>query len=624
MARKENFEVAAIFYEMADLLEIQQSNPFRIRAFRRVAQSIENLPEHVGAMLQSGTLASVPGIGEGTIGRVQQILDTGDCADHAELRTQLPEGLLEMLRIEGVGPKKVRQFWTVLNISSLTELEAAATQGALSRLPGMGEKSQAKILKGIEAYRRHSGRVRLADALPQGTALAEALAGHPAVAQVQLGGSTRRRSETIGDLDLLVASDDVNAVMDCFVALPQVHEVMLRGDTKCSVHLQSGLQVDLRVVPPHCFGAALHYFTGSKMHNIAIRDRGKRRGLKISEYGVFKEGTDELLCGATEEEVFRSVGLPYIPPELREDRGEIEAAETGTLPRLITEGDLRGDLHMHTKATDGTATAREMAEAAMALGYDYVAITDHSKAVAMARGLDATRLLQQGQELRALEQELGSLRILRGIEVDIMKDGSLDLPLDVLAELDWVMASIHSNFHLPEEEMTARALRALDTGVVDCMAHPSGRLINERDAYAIDLDRVIRRAMELGVAMELNAFPDRLDLDAPRCRLARELGVPVAINTDAHAAWHLSQREYGVATARRGWLEPANVLNAGPLSAIEERRADRLRRTLVQVPEHSLVVPATAVEPTRRKTKKARSTSTPPSVRAPEKKKRGA
>jgi DNA polymerase (family X) len=616
MARKENFEVAAIFYEMADLLEIQQNNPFRIRAFRRVAQSIENLPENVGAMLQADTLASVPGIGEGTLNRVKQILETGDCTDHAELRKQLPEGLLEMLRIEGVGPKKVRQFWTVLNISSLTELEAAATQGTLSRLPGMGEKSQAKILKGIEAYRRHSGRIRLADALPQGTALAEALVGHPAVAQVQLGGSTRRRSETIGDLDLLVASDDVNAVMDCFVALPQVREVMLRGDTKCSVHLQSGLQVDLRVVPPHCFGAALHYFTGSKMHNIAIRDRGKRRGLKISEYGVFKEGTDELLCGATEEEVFRSVGLSYIPPELREDRGEIEAAEAGTLPQLITERDLRGDLHMHTKSTDGTATAREMAEAAMALGYEYIAITDHSKAVAMARGLDSSRLLQQGQELRALEQELGSLRILRGIEVDIMKDGSLDLPLDVLAQLDWVVASIHSNFHLPEEEMTARALRALETGVVDCMGHPSGRLINERDAYPIDLDRVIHRAMELGVAMELNSFPDRLDLDAPRCRLARDLGVPVAINTDAHAVWHLAQREYGVATARRGWLGPANVLNAGPLAVIEERRADRLRRMQVQVPaEGSLDVPVAVVEaapapvPTRRKPTAAKTSA---------------
>jgi DNA polymerase (family 10) len=483
-----------------------------------------------------------------------------------------------MLRLEGMGPKKVKQVWTELGVKSVDELEAAAQAGHIAALPRMGEKSQAKLLKAIEAYRRHSGRIRLGDALPQGKAIIEALSGAPGVERLELAGSCRRRQETIGDLDVLAAAAEAEPLMDAFATLENVGEVLARGDTKCSVRLSSGLQVDLRVIAPKCFGAALHYFTGSKMHNIAIRDRAKRRGMRISEYGVFREGSDEFLCGATEEEIFASVGLPWIAPELRENHGEIEAAEAGTLPVLIEERDLRGDLHMHTKATDGTATAREMAAAAIVLGYKYIAITDHSRSLTVARGLDEVRLAEQGAELRALEAELdGRLRILRGIEVDILQDGRLDLELDALAELDWVVASVHSHFAMPEGEMTGRVIRALETGVVDCLGHPSGRLLGQRDAYPINLDRVIRVGRELGVAMELNAFPDRLDLDPPHCRQAKELGVPVAIGTDSHAVWHLAKREFGIATARRGWLEARDVLNAGPLEGILERRRARLR-----------------------------------------------
>ena len=574
---RENSEVAVIFHEMADMLEIIGENPFRIRAFRRAAQAIENLPEGVGTMLEKGTLARVPGIGSGIMGRVEQILETGDCEDHATLREEVGAGLLEMMRVEGIGPKTVKLVYTELGIQTVDGLEAAARQGHLAGLPRMGEKSQAKIIDAIAAYRRHTGRLLLGEALPQGMAIVEALGQEPAVEQIDLAGSSRRRRETIGDLDVLVGSTQATAVMDRFVALPQVNDVMLRGDTKCSVHLkQGGLQVDLRVVRPECFGAALHYFTGSKMHNIAIRDRGKRRGLRISEYGVFREGTDESIGGRTEEEVFAAVGLPFIPPELRENQGEIEAAEAGTLPRLIEDGDLRGDLHVHTDATDGTAPLEEMAEAGAALGFEYIAITDHSKALAMTQGLDEARLAKQVDLVREVEQRLGEIEILAGIEVDILPTGELDLSVAALRELDWVVASVHSHFKLSEEEQTARIIRAMESGVVDCIGHPTGRVLGQRDPYAVDLDRVIEAAARLGVALELNAFPDRLDLDPPHCRQAREVGVPVVVNTDAHAPGHLALREFGIYTARRGWLEPGDVLNTRPLSAIRAWREPRL------------------------------------------------
>jgi DNA polymerase (family 10) len=583
MQIRENSKVAVIFHEMADMLDILGENPFRIRAFRRAAQAIENLPESVGAMAEKGTLTKVPGIGSGIAGRIDQILESGDCEDHATLRKEIGDGLLEMMRIEGVGPKTVKLVYNELNLQTVDQLEGAARDGHLARLPRMGEKSQAKILDAIAAYRRHSGRVLLGEALPQGMAIVEALKEHPAVERIDLAGSSRRRRETIGDLDVLVGSDDSTAVMDRFVTLDVVHDVMLRGDTKCSVHLESGLQVDLRVVRPESFGAALHYFTGSKMHNIAIRDRGKRQGLRINEYGIYREDSQDSLGGATEEEIFEAVGLPWIPPEIRENQGEIEAAETDQLPELIEDGDLLGDLHIHTDFTDGTASVSEMAEAAAALGMDYIAITDHSKALTVARGLDEERLAEQIKLVRQAEDEVGEIRILTGIEVDIMPDGRLDLEVEALAELDWVVASVHSHFNLTEDEQTARIIKAMETGVVDCIGHPSGRLLGQRDPYLTSLDRVIQAAARLGVALELNAFPDRLDLDAIHCRQAREVGVPVVISTDAHAPAHLAQRQFGIYTARRGWLEPEHVLNTRPIEDLEAwikaRRPSKRKKT---------------------------------------------
>lgn len=571
----ENHQIAAIFNEMADLLEIKGDTPFRIRAYRRAAEAVRQLPEDAATMLRADTLGDIPGIGSGTLERIRQIVDSGDCDDRRELARTVPPGLLELLEVEGVGPRTVALVHRELGIGSLDELEAMARADRIAPLPRMGARSQTRLLQAIEAHRRRAGRIRLGDALPLGQALVQALALLPGVQRVELAGSSRRRRATIGDLDVLVAATEVDPVMDRFVALPGVAQTLLRGETRCSVKLEQGLQVDLRVVELDCFGAALHHFTGSQLHNVAIRDRGKRRGLRINEYGVFRAGTGRRVGGARERDVFEAVGLPPIPPELREARGEIEAAEAGALPALVEERDLRGDLHMHTDATDGRSTLREMVEAAAARGHEYVAITDHSRALVVTRGLDEERLERQVRRIRALEQELGTVRIFAGIEVDILADGELDLPPPVLERLDWVIASVHSSFDLPREAMTGRLLRAMRSGVVDCLGHPSGRLLGRRDGYAVDLDRVIQQARELGMALELNSFPDRLDLDARRCRQARELGVPVVINSDAHHVSQLQVLRYGVYTARRGWLEPGDVLNAGGVAAIERFSARR-------------------------------------------------
>jgi DNA polymerase (family 10) len=559
---------------MADLMEVVGDSAFRIRAFRRVAEALEALPEPVAAMLRAKTLQKVPGVGKGAIARIQQILETGDCDDLRRLRQALPPGLLQMLRITGVGPKTVALVYNELGIGSIDQLEAAAREGHLAQLPRLGERSQQKLIKAIEAYRRRSGRIPLGQALPEGMEIVEALRSCPGVERVELAGSTRRRRETIGDLDLLVAAAAAQPVMDRFVALPRVEEVLLRGETKCSVRLASALQVDLRVIAPESFGAALHYFTGSQMHNIAIRDRGKRVGLRINEYGVYREPEGERLGGATEQEVFAAVALPWIPPELREDRGEIEAAERGALPRLIEQDDLVGDLHVHTDASDGTASAEQMARAAADLGRQYLAITDHSRSP--GGGIDLEQLGAQTRELRRLEDQLGSIRLLSGVEVDILSDGTLDFDPRRLVELDWVIASVHIGFEMTSHQMTERIARAMRTGVVDCIGHPSGRLLGERDPYPVDLDQLLRQARELGVAMELNAHPSRMDLDAGHCRQARELGVPLAICTDAHRPQQLERVEYGIFTARRGWIEAQHVLNTGPWQAITDRRRQRL------------------------------------------------
>ncbi len=567
----ENVEIARVFSEMADLEEILGGDPFRIRSWRRVVRALEGLPERAETMLREDRLLTVPGIGKGTASRIQEIVETGDCESHRALMARLPMGLLEVIRIPGVGPKSAKLFYETLDITDVDLLEAAAMEGRIRVLEGMGAKKEENILKGIRQYRLSQGRFKLTKAYPYAEEIAAALAQVPQVRKVDLAGSVRRRKETVGDLDILVASTEPEPVMEVFVSLPGVDEVILQGETKTSLRLKSGIQVDLRVLEPESYGAALHYFTGSKQHNIAIRDRGKRRGLKISEYGVFRDADGVPVGGANEEDVFEAVGLPYIPPELREDRGEIEAAERGELPDLIEEGDLRGDLHCHTNDTDGAHSVRQMAEAAAERGYEYLAITNHSKAVTVARGMNEERLLPHIEEIDRVNATLEGITLLKGIEVDILADGSLDLEAELLRKLDVVVASIHSYMAMPRNEMTSRIVRAFDTGLVSIFAHPTGRLLTERPPYEVDMEEVMKAAQRTGVCLELNAFPDRLDLSDVHCRLAREMGVPVVISTDAHNTQHLPLIRFGVYTARRGWLEKQHVLNTLSLEQLLER-----------------------------------------------------
>jgi DNA polymerase (family 10) len=562
-----NADVAAVFNRMADLMEIQGANAFRIRAFRRVAQAVENLSESTATMLERGTLKKVPGIGDGAVKRIGQILQTGTCDDLKELMEALPPGLYDLLQISGLGPKKVKLFYDELGISSVDELESAARAGHLAQLPRMGKKSEQKLLTAIEGFRRRTGRTPLPTALELGRKIIAELAKLDDVLQIELAGSCRRGRETIGDLDVLVAAHDPTVVMDTFGSLEDVTEVMLRGDTKTSVRLDNGMQADLRVLEPESFGAALHYFTGSQMHNIAVRDRAKRQGLRVNEYGVFKEPSGERVCGKTEKEVFESVGLCFIPPELRENRGEIEAAENGTLPDLLTLDQLRGDLHTHTRDSDGKADAKTMALAAQKLGHEMLAITDHTDAVAVVSGLDGKALLAQKERLEGLQDEL-ELRLLCGIEVDIMPDGSLSIEADILRQMDWVVGSVHLELDMDGEAMTKRIITAFESGLIDCLAHPCGRWIGEREAHAADLDAVVDAAARCQVALELNASPTRLDLNANYCRQAKDRGVMIALNSDAHDADQIGRVELGVITARRGWLEAKDVLNARPVNEV--------------------------------------------------------
>jgi DNA polymerase (family 10) len=567
----ENVEIARIFSEMADLAEIVGGDPFRIRSWRRVVRVLEGLPERAETLLAEGRLTDVPGIGKGTLKRIQQITATGDCEDHRDLVARLPMGLLEVIRIPGVGPRSAKLFYEELDVTDVDLLEEAAMAGKIRVLDGMGEKKEENILKGIRQYRQSQGRFKLTKAYPYAEEIARLMSELSEVQRVNLAGSVRRRKETVGDLDILVASVHPRPVMDAFASMDGVGEIVLKGDTKTSVRLKSGIQVDLRVLEPDSYGAALHYFTGSKEHNIAVRDRGKRQGLKISEYGVFREADGQKIGGTDELDVFKSVGLPFIPPELREDRGEIEAAERGQLPHLVEESDLRGDLHCHTRGTDGAHTIRQMAEAAKSMGYEYIAITEHSKAVTVARGMDAERLRRHVEEIDRVDKSLDGIRVLRGIEVDILADGSLDLEPDVLTELDVVVASVHSHMAMPRQEMTTRIIRALDSGLVSILAHPTGRLLTERAPYEVDMEAVMEAAKRTGVCMELNAYPDRLDLSDVHCRLARDMGVPVVISTDAHNVHHLPLIRFGVYTARRGWLEREHVLNTLPLDELIAR-----------------------------------------------------
>jgi DNA polymerase (family 10) len=561
----ENREFARILAETADLMEIAGEDAFRIRSYRNGASAIESYAERIAAILAdpSRKVTDISGIGKGLATVLQQIESTGSCEKRDELLRKFPACSLEFLKIQGLGPKSIAMLFEHFQVATMDDLEQLCKEQKLRALPRMGAKLEEKVLRSIAQYKERTGRFLLSFADSLARELTTYLKDLEGIEAITPAGSLRRGRETIGDLDLLVTGPNAAAALDRIAANPKVQEVLGRGANKTSVRIgREGLQVDVRALEHGTFGAAMQYFTGSKEHNVALRQRAIRMGFKLSEYGLFRAEDDARVAGETEEEVYGMLGLDWIPPELRENNGEIELAETHTLPRLISQSDIRGDLHMHTTATDGRATLEEMAEAARALGYEYIAITDHSKAIAMAFGLDEQRVVEFARTVRKIN-ESGNLgiRILAGLECDIMREGDMDIAWDALAELDFVIGSVHNYMNLEPDAMTDRLLRALECPHLKVMGHPTGRLLLYRDPFAFDFDRVIAEAVKRGVWMEINASPERLDLSANHVRAARAKGAKFIVSTDAHHPTHLLNMRYGVLTARRGGLEPSDVVN---------------------------------------------------------------
>jgi DNA polymerase (family 10) len=555
-----NQQIAKIFNEIAELLELKGENVFRIRAYRRAAQNIDGLSKDVAALSQE-ELEAIPGIGKDLANKVHEYLETGKIAKHEELKKEIPEGVLQLLQVPGLGPKKAKMLFDMLKVKSIEELEAAIRKGKLSGLPGIQKKTEENILQGIELLKRGTERRPLGRVLPLAEDIVRRVRDAAPVDKIEVAGSIRRMKETIKDIDILTTSKNPEAVMDVFVKLPHVTRVLMHGPTKSSVITEEGIQVDLRVVEEDSFGAALQYFTGSKQHNIKLREMAVKAGLKINEYGVFKEPGDKKVGGKKEEDVYKALKLPYIPPELREDTGEIEAAQKGKLPDLVTLDDIKGDLHVHTNWSDGSHDLDTMVQAAKKKGYQYIAITDHTKGLGVAHGLDEKRLAEEIRLIDAANKKLSGFRVLKGTEIDIRSDGRLDLPDDALAGLDIVVASIHSGFKQTQEQITKRLLSAIRNPCVSVIAHPTGRLIGERDAYAVDMEAVLKEAAKYGVAMEVNAYPLRLDLNDLHIKMAKEYDVPLVISTDTHVTSQYDFMAYGVSVARRGWVEKKDVLN---------------------------------------------------------------
>ncbi|MEW5707364.1 MAG: DNA polymerase/3'-5' exonuclease PolX [Pseudomonadota bacterium] len=562
-----NADIAAMFGEIADLLEIQGANPFRVRAYRNAARTVEGLGRDLAALVKAGEdLTELPGIGEDLAAKIKEAVETGRLAFLDRLHKELPPAITELLKIPGLGPKRVKALYHDLGVQTLEQLARAARDGRIRELPGFGAKTEEKILEAVQAHLSGARRFKLAVAAQYAAPLVEHLRKAPGVGRVVVAGSFRRMRETVGDLDILVTTTLPEQAVQRFAGYEEVKEVLSKGGTRASVVLRCGLQVDLRVVAEESYGAALHYFTGSKAHNIAVRRLAQERGLKVNEYGVYRG--EERIAGRTEEEVYATVDLPYIPPELREDQGEIEAARAGRLPQLVELADLKGDLHAHTKATDGKNTLEEMAEAARKLGFEYLAITEHSRRLTVAHGLDPRRLEKQIDEIERLNARLKGIRLLKGIEVDILEDGRLDLPDSVLARLDLVVGAVHSKFDLSRARQTERILKAMEHPYFTILAHPTGRLIDERPPYDVDMLKIVRKAKERGCFLELNAHPERLDLLDVHCRMAKDEGVLVAISSDAHSVLDFGNLHYGVGQARRGWLEAKDVLNARSLKSL--------------------------------------------------------
>lgn len=566
--RYSNGDLARIFEKIADLLEIKGEVIYKILAYRKAADSLDNMSRDVNEIWQAGELTDVPGVGKAIAEKISELLSTGKLEFLEKLQKEVPASLVEVLKVPDVGPKKAALFWHEAGVTNLAELEAAARAGKLRGLPGMGEKSEQKVLAGIEALARRTDRIPLGRAWPFAQQILAFLRQLPDVKEAEAGGSLRRMRPTVGDLDLLVAAADSAPVMKAFSEHPDVLEVLAQGETKVSVEFRHNLRAQMWVHPPDRFGTALAYGTGSKDHNVRLRELALKQGLSLSDQSFLKEDGSEILC-ATEAEVYQTLEMPWIPPELREDRGEVQAARAGKLPHLIELGDLHAELHAHTTWSDGTLSVRQMAEAAMARGMKVLAITDHSVSLGVANGLSPERLREQRSEIDAVQAELGDkIRLLQGSEVEIKADGSLDYSDEVLAGLDVVIASLHTSLRQPRKQVTQRLLSAIQNPHVDIIGHPTGRMIPDREGADLDMEAVFQAALEHDVVLEINAHPSRLDLNDVHARRAVDLGVKLAINTDAHAAEDMDLLHFGVATARRGWVEPAHVINTW--------RADRL------------------------------------------------
>jgi len=557
----EKKQIAEILREMAVLMELKGENPFKVRAYENASRIIEGLSEDLTELVQTGRILSIKGIGSGIAEKIQKLIETGHLPEYEELKQAIPEGLIEMLKIQGMGPKKIKAVWEKLGITTVGELEYACRENRLVDLPGFGRKTQEKILQGIEMLKKFKERHLISEALAEAEILYEAIRDFPGVIRSQIAGSLRRWKETIKDIDILVSAEDKDrmAIMNHFTALPTVETVTAKGETKSSVVLKSGINADLRIVSDAQFPYALHHFTGSKEHNIAMREYANSLGLKMNEYGLFR-GQENIPC-RDEAEIFHALGMDFIPPEMRENFGEIEAALAHQIPRLIEMDDLRGMIHVHSNYSDGVNSIEDLARACQQMGFEYLVLCDHSKATYYANGLDEERVKQQHAEIDAVNARLDGFRILKGTECDILPDGSLDYSDDVLATFDIVIVSIHSRFNMTEAEATERLIRAMENPYVTILGHPTGRLLLGRDGYPVDLVRVIDAAAELGVAIELNANPHRLDLDWRYCKYAREKGVKIAIGPDAHRIEGLADVRYGVGVARKGWLRKEDVLN---------------------------------------------------------------
>jgi len=565
-----NAEVARVLYEIGELLTIKEDR-FRSRAFLMAAQRVESLTEDVRRIRERGELLEIPSVGKSIAVIIEEVLDTGGSSQLEDLRESLPHGVRDLMELEGIGPKTALRLHNELGIVSIDSLEEAIKAGKLRGLKGFGVRTEENILKSIEVYRGRQERFLLGGILPVIDQIVEYMKEPDSVIEVEPAGSGRRRKETIGDLDILVSSIRPEEVADWFVSMPRVDRVISKGTTRSTIVVGARLQVDLRVVPPESYGAALQYFTGSKEHNIKLRTIAVKKGYKLNEYGLFDRDTDERIAGETEGEIYEILGMKYIEPELREDRGEIEAAIEDRLPKLINLDEVKGDLHVHTKWSDGSASIEEMAEKARGMGLEYLAICDHSKSLGIARGLDEVRLREQMAEIDMLNERLDGFTVLKGIECDIKADGSLDLSDSVLRDLDFVVASVHSGFRADERQMTKRIISAIHNDYVSAIGHPTGRLIQKRRPYALTIDEVFEAAVSQGVMMEINAFPDRLDLSDVNSRAAMERGVRMSIGTDAHTPNQLECLSLGVTVARRGWLGVENVVNA--LSAEELLRS---------------------------------------------------